>query len=155
MTPEETFFGVAAFFVGLAVFADRLAIPPKAAELAGVWIGFANDELVFTRLDLRKDFTGYCACVCPADTSLHEFGVDVYRVTHWESQDWKFVISLTPVGTNAEGIYLNGSIGTWTLDLEMGGTNGNWKRKLVLRKESRIEAANRECSGKVQEIEKK
>ena len=51
--------------------ADKKAIPPTVKELTGIWIGFDNDELTFTRLDLRSDLTGYCARVSPADTILH------------------------------------------------------------------------------------
>src|SRR5437867_5015053 len=35
------------------------ATPTKPEQLAGVWIGFEQDELDFVRLDLRPDFTGY------------------------------------------------------------------------------------------------
>src|SRR5437764_254709 len=72
------------------------ATPPKPEDFVGVWIGFEQDELDFVRLDLRRDFTGYCARVSPADTSLHDYGVEAYRVTHWTLEDWKLVISLTP-----------------------------------------------------------
>ena len=135
--------------------ANKPARPPKPIELAGVWIGFDNDELDFTRLDLRPDFTGYCARVAPSDTSLHEYGVHIYRVTHWTAEDWKFVIRLTPVDAKAESIYVKGRIGTFTLQLEVGATNGEWKRELVLRRESRIEASNRETREKIRKVEKK
>jgi len=56
------------------------ARPPKPEELVGAWIGFWEDG-EFTRLDLRADFTGYCAFVAPAESISHDSGVDVYRVT--------------------------------------------------------------------------
>ena len=96
-----------------------------------MWIGFDSDELDFCRLDLRADFTGYCARVSP-DGVLHEYGVEAYRVTHWTLEDWKVIISLTPITTNAEPIYLRGSYYGPSLDLEVGGTNGGWKRGLLL-----------------------
>jgi hypothetical protein len=130
------------------------ARPPKPESLAGVWIGFDSDELVFTRLDLRPDFTGYCARVFPADTSLHDHGVDGYRVTKWTVEEWKFIINLTPASTNAEPIYLRGFCYWPSLDLEVGGTNGQWKRKLVLRQESRIDGANQETREEIKELEK-
>ena len=130
------------------------ATPPKPEDLTGVWIGFDSDELQFTRLDLRPDFTGYCARVSPADTTLHEYGVDGYRVTKWTIEGWRFIISLTPATTNAEPIYLRGDCYLPSLDLEVGGVNGQWKRKLVLYRESRINGANQETRDKIRELEK-
>jgi hypothetical protein len=131
------------------------ATPPKPEELAGVWIGFEQDELDFVRLDLRLDFTGYCARVSPTDTSLHEYGVEAYRVTHWTLEDWKLIISLKPMTTNAEPIYLHGYHSEFSFDLEMGGTTNHWKRKLVLYRESRIDGANQETRDKIRELEKR
>lgn len=130
------------------------ARPPKPEAYVGVWIGFDSDELEFTRLDLRPDFTGYCARASTADTVRHEYGVDGYRVTNWTIEDWKFIISLTPATTNAEPIYLRGDSSWSSLDLEVGGANGQWKRKLVLYRESRIDGANQETSDKIRELEK-
>ena len=38
----------------------KKARPPMPEDLVGVWIGFWEDE-EFTRLDLRPEFTRYCA----------------------------------------------------------------------------------------------
>jgi hypothetical protein len=62
---------------------EKKVRPPKAQDLVGVWIGFDSDELTFTRLDLRPDFTGFCARVSPPDNILHDYGVQGYRVTRW------------------------------------------------------------------------
>src|SRR5207247_3178045 len=131
------------------------ATPPKPDELAGVWIGFEQDELDFVRLDLRPDFTGYCARVSPADTVLHDYGVEALRVTHWTLEDWKLIISLTPITTNAEPIYLRGDYSGFSFDLEMGSTTNQWKRKLALCRESRIHGANQETRDKIRELEKR
>ena len=131
------------------------ATPPKPEELAGVWIGFEQDELDFVRLDLRPDFTGYSARVSPADTSLHEYGVEAYRITQWTLEDWKLIINLTPITTNAETIYLRGDYSGFSFDLEMGGTTNQWKRKLVLYRESRIDGANKKTRDKIRELEKR
>jgi len=130
------------------------AMPPKPDELVGVWIGFEQDELEFVRLDLRPDFTGYCARVSPADTVLHDYGVEAYRLTHWTLEDWKLIIGLLPIITNAEPIYLRGDYSGFSLDLEMGGTTNQWKRTLVLYRESRIDGANQETRDKIRELEK-
>jgi hypothetical protein len=131
------------------------ATPAKPAQLAGVWIGFEQDELDFVRLDLRSDFTGYCGRVSPGDTSLHDYGVEAYRVPHWTLEDWKLIISLTPMTTNAEPIYLRGNYSGFSFDLEMGGTTNQWKRTLVLYRESRIDDANQETRDKIRELEKR
>ena len=36
----------------------KRATPPAAKELVGTWIGFDEDELTFTRLELHADLTG-------------------------------------------------------------------------------------------------
>ena len=136
-----------------AVFADRPARIPKPIELAGTWIGFDDDELNFTRLDLRSDFNGYCARVSPADTVLHDYGVAGYRVTRWTLNNWNLKINLSPVTTNAEPIYLQGRYNGFSFQLLVGVTNG-WHRKLVLFQESRIDAANQETTVKISQLEK-
>jgi hypothetical protein len=131
------------------------ARPPKAENLTGVWIGFDESQLDFCRLDLRPDATGFFATVSPADTSLHDYGVQAYRVTHWAVDEWKFTFSLSPATTNAEPIYLRGRGGYTSLDLEIGGTTNQWKRKIVLYPETRIDGANRETRDKIGELEKR
>jgi hypothetical protein len=37
---------------GSGVAQEKRAKPPTAKDLVGVWIGFDNDQLTFTRLDL-------------------------------------------------------------------------------------------------------
>ena len=144
-----------ALAAGFVAYATTKARPPKPEQLVGVWIGFDSDELEFTRLDLRPDFTGYCARVSPADTILHEYGVAGYRVTKWGVDEWKFIISLASTTTNAEPIYLRGRYNGFSLRLEVGGTNGRWKRDLVLHRESRMDGANQETRNKIKELEKK
>jgi hypothetical protein len=116
--------------------------------MIGVWIGLDSDALDFCRLDLRADYTGYCALASPA-------GVEAYRVTRWTLEDWKAIISLTPVTTSAEPIYLRGNYSAKSLHLEVGGTNGEWKRGLLLYRESTMDSANQETSDKVRELEKR
>lgn len=127
--------------------------PPEEKTLVGAWIGFEQDELDFVRLDLRSNSTGYCARVSPADTSLHDYGVEAYRVSRWTMDGWKLVIRLTPITTNAEPIYLQGSYNGSSFDLEMGGANGQWKSRLALFRESRIDGANQETKDKIKELE--
>jgi len=130
------------------------ARPPKPEELVGAWVGFWQDE-EFTRLDLRADFTGYCAYVAPPESITHQYGVHVYRVTRWAVDGWKFNISLAPVDSREESIYLKGRVGHLSLQLEIGGTNRKWKEQVVLRKESRIQTSNLETKTKIEELDKR
>src|SRR5690349_1756710 len=109
----------------------KKATPPKPEELAGVWIGFWEDE-EFTRLDLRADGTGYCAYVAPPDFITHQDGVQVYRVTRWMLDGRRFNVSLTPVDSREESIYLRGIVGNESLRLEVGGVDRKWREQLVL-----------------------
>src|SRR5262245_17787913 len=124
-----------------AIGQAKEARPPKPEELIGSWIGFWEDG-EFTRLDLREDFTGYCAFVAAAESVSHDSGVDVYRVTRWTLQRWKFVVTLNPIDTRNGSVYLKGQVGVYNLELEVGGTDGKWKQKVVLHKEARIQASN-------------
>ena len=132
----------------------KKARPPKPEELVGVWVGFWQDE-EFTRLDLRADFTGYCAYVAPPYSIIHQYGVHVYRVTRWALNGTKFSVSLTPVDSHDESIYLKGSVGYLVLQLEIGGADRKWKEQVVLGKESQIQASNLETKNKIEEIEKR
>jgi hypothetical protein len=133
----------------------KKAIPPTLEDLIGVWIGFDDDELVFSRLDLRSDFTGYLARVSPSDTILHDYGVSAYRVTKWTVDDWNFGISLTATTSKAESIQMRGRYNGFSLRLKISGTNGLWERNVILNREVRETAANRETGEKIQELEKR
>jgi hypothetical protein len=148
------FLGIA-FPVGDAVArgSDKKAIPPKPEELVGVWIGSWEDG-DFTRLELRSDTTGYCAFVAPAQSIAHNYGVQVYRVTRWTVNGWKFVITLTPAEARLEKVYLKGEVGFVSLELEVGGVDRKWKQKLVLHKESQIQESNLETKNKIEEAQK-
>lgn len=133
---------------------DKKAAPPKPEELVGVWIGFWEDE-EFTRLDLRADSTGYCAYVAPPESSAHPYGVSVYRVTRWSLDGWKLNVTLAPMDSHAESVYLKGYASFLALHLEIGGTSRKWKEKVVLRKESRMQVSNLETKTKMEEMERK
>ncbi len=138
----------------LATVSTKKARPPKPEELVGSWIGFWQDE-EFTRLDLRPDFTGYCAYVAPVDSSTHQYGVHVYRVTRWSLDGWQFNIALTPVNSSDESVYLKGRVAYLSLQLEIGGVGRKWKEQVVLHKESRIQESNLETRTKIEEVEKR
>lgn len=138
-----------------AIAQAKRPTPPTAKDLIGVWIGFDQDDLTFTRLELRPDSTGYCARVSPADTILHHYGVQLYRVEKWNIDGWSVTFDLIPISSNAEPVYLKGQVGgIATLKLQIGGLKTKWKLGLVLNPESRIEVSNRETKRAIEAIQK-
>jgi hypothetical protein len=143
------------FAAHAAVAEQKRPAPQTAKDLIGVWIGFDQDDLTFTRLELRADSTGYCARVSPGDTSLHSYGVQVYRIDKWSVRGGDLILNSTPVSSNAEPLYLKGRLGgIASLSLEVGGLNKKWKRRLVLNPESRIQASNQETKEAIDGIRK-
>jgi hypothetical protein len=134
---------------------DKRTTPPTAKDLVGIWIGFDNDELTFTRLDLRAASTGFCARVSPADTILHDQGVHLYRIIKWSVSGWDIEVQMSPA-SNATAIgYVTGRIGLASLRLTMGGPeNGGWKEEPFLHPESRIMISNQETRGQIEKAEK-
>jgi hypothetical protein len=140
---------------GSGVSQDKIAKPPSAKDLVGIWIGFDSDELTFTRLDLRGDSTGFCARVSPADTILHDQGVQVYRITKWSVNGWNIEIHMSPVSNAFPIGYVKGRIGLASLRLTIGGPeNGGWKDEPFLHPESRIMISNQETRDKIEEAKK-
>jgi hypothetical protein len=124
---------------------NKKPTPPTAKDLVGVWIGFDNDQLTFTRLDLRGDSTGFCARVSPADTILHDQGVHVYRITKWTVNGWDMEVQMSPVSNATAVGYVKGRVGLASLRLTIGGPeNGGWKEEPFLQPESRIIISNQE-----------
>lgn len=141
---------LALLVVNTAVAEAKRAAPPTAKDLVGVWTGFDEDDLTFTRLELRADSTGYCARASPADTILHSYGVQVYRVDRWSIGGCNVTIDLTPLSPNAEPVYLRGRAGgIASLKLEIGGLKNKWKLGLILNPESRIQVSNEETRGAI------
>jgi|SRR5579864_486052 len=138
------------------VAANKQAVPPTAKDLIGIWIGFDSDELTFTRLDLRADSTGYCARVSPADTILHDQGVQVYRIAKWKVNGWNIEIQMSPL-TNATAVgYVKGTTGWWSMKLTIGGLeNGGWKQEPFLSPESRIMVSNGETKEGIQRVDRR
>jgi hypothetical protein len=100
----------------------------------GVWIGFEQDDLTFTRLELRADSTGDCARtrLSIGHDSPHHYGVQLYRVDRWNIEGWNLTFDLTPISSNAEPVYLKGQAGgIATLKLEIGGLKNKWKLALI------------------------
>ena len=138
-----------------SVAATKKAAPPTAKELVGVWVGFDNDRLTFTRLDLRSASTGFCARVSPTDTMLHPQGVHVYRILKWTVNGWNIEIQMSPLSNATNVGYVKGRIGLASLRLTIGGPeSGGWKEEPFLYPEGRLLTSNQETKDKIERFGK-
>jgi hypothetical protein len=71
-----------------------------------------------------------------------------------DADGWKVAIRLTPTDAKTEDIYLKGTVASFSLRLEIGGSNGKWKQELLLWPESRIQGSDRETKDKIDGLEK-
>ena len=135
--------------------ADSPGKPPAAEDLVGVHVGYASDY-DFYRLDLRSDFTGFCAHVSPPRSILHGYGVHTYRITHWNLKGWELSFTVVPAEAKGEPIYLKGRAEAFdVLRLEVGGTTNNWSRKVVLYSEEQTRVSDEETKTAIKRVEAK
>jgi hypothetical protein len=140
---------------GSAEGTPKLATPPTAKNLLGVWIGFDRDELTFTRLELREGSAGFLARVSPADTVLHVDGVHLYRITEWRLDGWNLEIRMSPLSNATKVGYVKGRVGLASLRLTISGPeNGGWKEEPLLYPESRLTISNQETKDKIEAADK-
>ena len=143
---------IAALMVTLSLSASlgatKRSIPPTEKDLIGVWIGFEEGQLTFTRLDLRANSIGYCARISAGSDA------EVYRIRNWSIRGWDLQIDVIPLSPNVESIYLKGLGGRAYLQLRIGAVGGRWQRKLVLSPELDIEAANQHAKQAIGYAEK-
>lgn len=135
----------------IPLLSQKKASPPTVDRVIGVWLGYTEDELQFYRLDLRPDFTGYCASVYLPDTSLPD-GVRLYRIERWELKERQVTFRLSAVDAWAEVITLKGAATGHLMNLEVGGVG--WRRKLLLRPEANVTTPYRETKERVESAQK-
>lgn len=130
---------------------QKKAKPPTTERVIGVWLGYTEDELQFFRLDLRTDFTGYCASMYLPDTSLpHD--VRLYRIDEWELKEQRLTFRVSAVYVGAEAISLKGETTGHLMNLEVGGAG--WKRKLLLRPEANVTIPFQETKQRVERVQR-
>jgi hypothetical protein len=99
--------------------------PPTLSDLVGVWLG--GGGLEYFRLELRGDGTGSLAVqYLPREPAV------AYAVTSTSLSGYKVAFSVVPIDTDAEPIFLRGEGTSRSLSLQVGGTDGNWDRSLLL-----------------------
>jgi hypothetical protein len=138
--------------------ANKVAVPPPAKDLVGVWIGFNSDD-TFIRLDLHADSTGFCARVSPASTIPRDKRVSLYRVEKWAVNAWNIEIQMSPLSNAVKVDNVKGQIGLSSIRLTMrfssirlskrGSKNAKWKDQLLLHSESEIMTSNQETKDEI------
>lgn len=129
---------------------QKKAKPPTVDRVIGVWLGYTEDELQFYRLDLRSDFTGYCASMYLPDTILpHD--VCLYRIEKWELKEGRLTFRVSAVDTEAEVITLKGETTGHLMNLEVAGVG--WRRKLLLRPEANVTIPFRDTKQRVERVQ--
>lgn len=122
--------------IAAAVVWAKTARPLTIEDVAKTWVGYAEDELMFVRLELGTNGYGCCAVAYNPQTILYDVGVMTYRVKQWHLDGSRLTFEVEPASTNAGPIYLKGRASGYTLDLEIGGPKGSWSRKFVVRPEA-------------------
>ena len=105
---------------------------PKIEDISDTWIGPCENDLYYFRLTLERDGTGLCS------KAWTDQPAQLYKVTKWTLKEYDIEIELTPIDSEAEQIWLKGTADGWHLNLEFGGMKNDWKRKLMLSRESSL-----------------
>ena len=128
----------------------RSIIPPTTPEkLIGSWIGYREGDLSFCKLTLEKGKIGYCATAFVRDKAK------LYKIKKWSLSRYDLNIELIPIDKGTESIYMKGTTTGWHLNLTVGGTNGNWSRKLKLYRESTFNGHLKKVSDRIARAKKK
>jgi hypothetical protein len=124
-------FGVIAV-VALTVYARSMAPHPTREQVADTWIGFTQDDLKLFRLSLDADGGGICGYTFVREPAK------LYLVDGWTLSGYAIEINLIPVDQDAESIWMKGTTTGHRLNLEIGGNNLRWNRKLTMYRESEV-----------------
>jgi hypothetical protein len=107
--------------------ADKRVPPPDKTDLIGAWIGFDQDRVIFARIELDTDGTGFFSTTFAKDSPAY-----LYAVRKWSMDTNELHVSLSPVDKEAEQIYARGVASANLIVLEIGGVNARWKSKITL-----------------------
>jgi len=119
---------VAMLMTAGAAGATKYVREPTMEDLAQVWIGTVPKGILeFFRLELDDKGVGLLTV-----QYLPQEPARAYRVRRTTLAKYEVRFVLEPLGADAEPVYLRGQAIPGSLDLEIGGTNGNWKRPVFL-----------------------
>jgi hypothetical protein len=124
---------------------SKKAPPVPAAKLVGVWVGFDDYGLSFTRFDLRPDFSGYVSEVGGPQ--------GVYQIRNWRYDGYLLTVDLVPVSKDAEtGAHVTGHTGMLVMNLVIRGKG--WPHQVRLYPEKRFGDSRRETEQEINSIVK-
>ena len=113
--------------VSAGAAASKRVRVPTTKDLATVWVGASPMSVEYLRLELTESGKGILTV-----QYLPEHPARAYRVTRTTLTKYRVVFEVQPVEPDAAPIYLRGDAIPGHLELEMGGTNPDWKSPVVL-----------------------
>ena len=115
-------------------FATTRVREPKLSDLATAWLGgVPHGILEYFRLELDSEGRGLLIV-----QYLPQSPPRAYRVLATRLKEYAVEFELQPDDIDAERIWLRGHATPSDLDLEVGGIDGDWKRKIFLEREDRV-----------------
>jgi len=122
--------------------------PPKAQDVAGVWIGgTVGSELEFLRLELDAEGKGVLTLSELPDTPVMAYQVQATRLKEFEVS-----FDLTPVDSRSEPISLRGKFLYSRMLLTLSGVTLTWKRDIYLRNQEGFMKRLRAAENRAKEI---
>jgi hypothetical protein len=118
-------FGVVLALSGFAHANKRVRLPTMD-DLATTWVG-ATAFGEYLRLELDKTGTGVLAIQYLRDKPARG-----YRIRQTTLAKYRVVFQVEAAEVSAEPVFLRGDAYPGALELELGGTSVDWKRKVVL-----------------------
>src|SRR5262249_1482342 len=101
----------------------------------------------------------YLATVSPPGTTLHrDFGVSVWRIKRWRTNNWNLAVEAVRSSGALEEIKIKGVprfVSSSSIALEIGGSDGKWKADIQLDRESRMKISMEETKKKIEGMERK
>ena len=114
--------------------ARSIVPPPQLSDLATAWLGGPPRGIVeYFRLELDDSGKGILVVQYLPKNPPRLYEVSVSRLKGYD-----IAFDVRAGDSNAEHIFLRGKAGSYALDLEVGGIERTWKRKIFLEREDRM-----------------
>jgi hypothetical protein len=138
--------------IGLATiaFASKRVPAARPDQLAGVWVGWA-DDLHYFRLELSTNGTGLCGFIEVPHTNAW-----LCRISVWTLKGYDMALTLKPIDREAWGMTMKGNATASHLQLKVSDDRFNgWRSDLVLRRETFIEGVTESTKQRMKSHEPK
>lgn len=126
---------LAIFFVSSVNCFGLSKVPePKLSDLATSWLGGSpQSTLEYFRLELDESGRGILVV-----QYLPGYPASLYEVSSTKLNGYKISFEVQAMDSGAEPIFLRGEALPFQLNLEVGGVERTWKKKIILEKEARV-----------------